>query len=115
MVDQVVLLDRIRLLGRMSAKERLAHLLLEILCRLRIANRDMASSFRLPLTQEVIGDAIGLTNVTVSKTFGQLEDEGLIHRHEGSVEILEVEALRRATDFEDRYYKIDTSWFPKLV
>ena len=115
MVDHVVLLDRIRLVGRMSAKERIAHLLLEIMCRLRITNPGMEAEFRMPLTQDVIGDAVGLTNVYVSRTLGELEQEGFIQRSEGRVQIARENELRKLTDFEDRYFQMDTSWFPDGV
>lgn len=115
MVDHVVLLDRIRLLGRMDAKARIGHLLLEIMCRLRTTNRNMGCEFRLPLTQDEIGDAVGLTNVYVSRTLGELERDGFIHRSDGRVKILREDELRELTDFEDRYFQMDTSWFPDRV
>lgn len=113
MVDQLVLLDRIRMLGRMSARERIAHLLLEICSRLRINNSGMGATFRLPLTQGQIADAVGLTNVYVSKSLSQLREEGLISMADGRVTLENEAALRRMTDFEDRYREIDLDWFPR--
>lgn len=115
MVDHIVLLDRIRLLGRMDARERIAHLLLEIMCRLRITNPKMETDFRLPLTQDVIGDAVGLTNVYVSRTLGELERGGFIQRSDGRINIAREDDLRELTDFQDRYFQMDTSWFPERV
>lgn len=112
MVDHVVLLDRIRAISRMSASERLAHFLLEILSRLRITDPDIGTRFELPLNQNVIGDAIGLTNVYVSKSITQMEERGEIRRDGRTIEICREEHLRDLCDFHDRYIKIDTSWFP---
>lgn len=113
MVDHVVLLDRIRAISRMSAMERLAHFLLEIQSRLRITDKDIGAEFELPLSQDVIGDAIGLTNVYVSKSFARMEERGDIRRDGRKIEICREDELRELCDFHDRYMRIDTSWFPE--
>lgn len=53
--------------GRLSAEERLAHLLCELSLRLG-GESGNAGSFVLALTREHIGDALGLTNVHVNRT-----------------------------------------------
>lgn len=114
MVDQLVLLDRIRVLGRMSARERIAHFLLEICSRLRITNPTMDCTFRLPLTQGQIADAVGLTNVYVSKSLSRLREDGFVSFAEGQVTIEREQAMREMCDFEDRYRSIDVNWFPDV-
>ncbi|MGH7095399.1 MAG: Crp/Fnr family transcriptional regulator, partial [Stellaceae bacterium] len=47
--------------GRRSAYERLAHLLLELLTRLRVVGLADGSSYVFPLTQERIADVLGLS------------------------------------------------------
>lgn len=110
--EQVLLIDTLKAMGRMSARERIAYLLLDLLSKLRITDSDMGARFRLPLTQTEIGDVLGLTNVYVSKTMSLLEAEGLIARSGDAVQILDEPALVRICDFVDRYADMDTSWFP---
>lgn len=112
MIEKLVLLDRIRTLGRMSARERIGHFLLEIGSRLRVTDPRMSTSFHLPLTQAQIADAVGLTNVYVSKSLSRLREEGLISMADGSVTLLDEETLREMCDFEDRYAALDIDWFP---
>lgn len=113
MIDQLVLLDRIRVLGRMSARERIAHFLLEIRSRLRIVEPEMDATFPLPLTQGQIADALGLTNVYVSKSLGTLREDGLISLSEGTVTLENEQELRELCDFADRYSEMDINWFPQ--
>jgi CRP/FNR family transcriptional regulator len=72
-------LDRARrwmlLLGRMSATERVASLLLEMIDRLSEAAGDTIS---LPLSRQQMGDLLGLAIETVSRTMTRFEREGLI-------------------------------------
>lgn len=113
MVDYMVLLDRIRAISRMNAEERIAHFLLEVSSRLRITNKNQSNHIDMPLTQEIIGDAVGLTNVYVSKSMRKLEDQGLIARDKRTIEIKDHNSLKEMVDFHDRYFKLDTSWFPE--
>ena len=110
--DQVILIDKLRATGRMSAKERIAYFLLDMLARLRVLKGADLARFNLPLSQTEIGDVVGLTNVYVSKTLSRLESDGLIRRVAGGdVEILNEAALCKLADFTDRYATLDTVWF----
>ena len=110
--DMACVVDTIRALGRMSARERLAHFLLDLIARLRVTNRSITTTFRLPLTQTEIGDALGLTHTYVSKSMRAMEDDGLIRRAGQSITLFNEEALRTSIDFVDRYATLDTKWFP---
>ena len=110
--DQVILVDTLKATGRMSARERVAYFLLDMLARLRVLAGPELTGFALPLSQTEIGDVIGLTNVYVSKTLGRLEEAGRIRRDGSTVELVEERELRDMVDFRDRYATLDTSWFP---
>nr|WP_272213392.1 Crp/Fnr family transcriptional regulator [Marinicella sp. W31]MDC2879345.1 Crp/Fnr family transcriptional regulator [Marinicella sp. W31] len=110
--NQVILIDFLQAIGRMSARERIAYLLLDLMARLRITNKSMKTVFRLPLNQTEISDVLGLTNVYVSRSFMALQKDGLIRRDNGTVEVLEEEKLVQLCDFVDRHSRVDTSWFP---
>jgi CRP-like cAMP-binding protein len=89
--------------GRRSALERVSHFLLELLTRLKIIGLADERSFRMPLTQELIADALGLSVPHVNRTLRQLRDDELVSI-EGSVVIIKnVEALSALADFEKSY------------
>lgn len=94
-------------LGRFSAKKRLAHLLCELSARLDAGNEN-EGSFELPLTQEQLGDALGLTAVHVNRTMQQLRVDGLIATANRSVTILDRDRLRYAGEFNPAYLHIQT-------
>ena len=66
---------RMLLLGRMSARERLASFLLRIAERSRRRDDEIIP---LPMTRTDIGDHLGLTTETVCRTFAQLKSAGVI-------------------------------------
>lgn len=87
-------------LGRLSAQERLAHLLCEIAARLGCEG---AGSFDLPLTQDQIADTLGLTAVHVNRVLQQLRGQGVIAISGKSMTILDYLGLRAIGDFDPAY------------
>lgn len=74
--EEAQLLQQIARLGRMSAEERLLDLLLEFRERLDQAGLAAPDGFALPLTQETLADATGLTSVHVNRMLQQLRRQG---------------------------------------
>ena len=89
--------------GRRSAYERVSHLLLELFVRLKLTGLTNNMSFDMPLTQELIGGALGLTTVHVNRTFRSLREDKLIAIDGKFVTILDFEALSLLSDFDNSY------------
>jgi CRP-like cAMP-binding protein len=107
--------ERLVGIGQRSAVERLAHLLLELLTRLQVIGLADERSFRMPLTQEQIGDILGLTGVHVSRTFRQLRDDGLVSIEGQMLTIKDRNALSALADFERTYlshFRMSEALFP---
>jgi len=78
-IEDAYLLDQIGRLGRLRAQGRLLHLLLELNERLSLAGLAQNGSFEMPLTQEQMADALGLTAVHVNRMLKQARREcGLV-------------------------------------
>ncbi|MDF0544785.1 Crp/Fnr family transcriptional regulator [Sphingobium sp. H39-3-25] len=110
--ERVALTDRLASLGRTSAKARVAAFLLDIVSRLRVMDDNIADSFDLKLTQEEIGDAVGLTSVHVNRMIRQMETEGLISRNNGTITLLDERKLEEIGHFTNRYRDLDLDWLP---
>lgn len=110
--DHACVIDTLRAMGRMDARERLSYFLLDLIARLRVTNKTITDTIRMPMNQHEIGDALGLTHTYVSKTIREMETAGLISRHGATLTLAEEAALRDMVDFSDRYATLDTSWFP---
>ncbi len=80
-------------LGHQLALERMASLLVDLYRRLSRCGLTMGAIFDLPVTQEVIGDALGLSTVHVNRTLQDLRRQALIRTMPGQVEILNLEVL----------------------
>jgi CRP-like cAMP-binding protein len=79
------LFDHLVRIGRLTAKERVLNLLLELHDRLLAVGLVKDDTFRLPLTQEVFADALGLSIVHINRTLQQLRRTGRITLKGGSV------------------------------
>lgn len=90
-------------IGRRSSRARLAHLLCEFAARLDAIGLAGADGYDLPMTQEQLADALGLTPVHVNRTLKALEADGLITRHRRHISFPALGALRQMADFNPRY------------
>src|SRR5260370_20433459 len=89
--------------GRRSSVERVAHFLLELLMRLQAVGLADASSYHMPLTQELIADALGRSLQHVNRTLRQLREEGFLSIEGQRIAIRDVEALTAFAEFDRAY------------
>lgn len=96
---ELLLLDQITRLGRQTAYERTAHLLLEIWHRLSTVGLVTGNSFPVPLRQDTLADLLGLSVVHVNRTLQQMRRDRVIELRSGSAVMLQPERLRAVADF----------------
>jgi CRP-like cAMP-binding protein len=79
------LYDQLVRIGRLSARERAIHLLLELHNRLERVGLVKDATFKVPVNQEVLADALGLSVVHINRTLRELRDDNLIRIKAGAV------------------------------
>jgi CRP/FNR family transcriptional regulator, anaerobic regulatory protein len=82
------------LLGNMSAEERLANFLVNLVQRL-FARGQSQSEFILRMSREEIGSYLGLKLETVSRTFSKYSEEGIIEVKQKHIKILKPDLLKQ--------------------
>jgi CRP-like cAMP-binding protein len=90
-------------LSARPAEQRVAHLLCELLVRLRVVGLVDGGQYELPLTQKELGDTTGLSNVHVNRVLRRLRGEGLITFKDKHLVILDVERLNAFSGFTPNY------------
>ncbi len=89
--------------GRKTARESIAFLLMELFYRVQFQIEDSyspsAQTIDFPVTQEDIGDALGLTNVHVNRVIKELMNEKLIYCHKKKLVILNEKVLSEIAEF----------------
>jgi CRP-like cAMP-binding protein len=97
--EDVHVVHQILRIGRLSAYERLAHFLLEMEERLDAAGLVQDGTFHLSLTQEMLGDTLGLSIVHTNRVLQQLRRERLIETRGSNVRLLERHRLAEICDW----------------
>jgi CRP-like cAMP-binding protein len=85
--------------GRQTAYERTAHFILEIHERLSQVGLAGDTTVAIPLTQEIMADALGLSVVHLNRTLQQLRRNQLIEFKSGLVRLLQPEQLAEIAHF----------------
>ena len=93
--------------GRRDSRARLSHVLCELGIRLDALGLAEEYGYELPMTQEQLADALGLTPVHVNRVLKSLEADGLIKRSKRNVSFPDWERLRRVADFSQRYLHLE--------
>lgn len=103
LVDESALRASIVSLGKRDASKRVAHLICELFVRLDNIGQARPDGFDCPLTQEEIGDAIGLTPVHVNRVVRQLRETELLSIKNRFVDIPDLSKLQKAAGFNPDY------------
>lgn len=90
-------------IGRRNASQRIAHLLCEMLIRLEVIGMVRDTSFDLPLTQEQLADATGLSIVHVNRTLQSLRRDNLISSSGSRISVKNPAKLQEAASFDSTY------------
>jgi CRP-like cAMP-binding protein len=92
--------DQVIRLGRLSAQERMLNLFLDIYHRLRKAGLVQADTLKLPLTQELLADALGLSVVHINRTVKALRAKGYITLRSGMITLHRPDELAELACYE---------------
>lgn len=103
LIDAAVFRQWIVGLGRREARSRIAHLLCELLVRLRAVELVEDHAFNLPVTQAELGDALGISTVHVNRVLQELRGENLITLRGGMLQVLDWQELQKAGEFDPTY------------
>ena len=107
LIDASVFREWIVNVGRRDARSRLAHLFCELAVRKMLTGGYKEGPYEIPLTQEQLGDATGLTPVHVNRVLKSLGPAGGIRRSKGSAIVEDFKRCAQLGDFDPRYLWID--------
>jgi CRP-like cAMP-binding protein len=103
LVDAAIFREWVVSLGKRGALARIAHMLCELLARLRMVGLASGNSFVFPASQTDIADATGMTPVHANRMIQQLRAKGLVTWDGASISIADPAALAALADFDDAY------------
>lgn len=104
LIDSSIFREWLANVGQRDARTRIAHLLCEFALRMKVAGLDRDEDYELPMSQEQLGEATGLTSVHVNRTLKSLEQDGLIERASPrAIHIGDWRKLVEAGDFDPNY------------
>lgn len=86
--------ERMLRLGKGTAEMRVAHALLELGIRLGALDETGTQTFHIPLTQQLLGQFVGLSSVHVCRTIRRLVRNGLVATaNHMDIRIIDIDAL----------------------
>ena len=106
LIDAAVHRQWIAGLGRRTAMGRLSHLVCELYVRLKTVHRAGGCRMELPLSQAVLADILGLSDVHVNRSIAQLRVANLVKWTGRVIEIRDWDGLVRQAEFDPTYLRL---------
>ena len=103
LLDSALHREWIMCLGRLSAAARAAHLFCELGMRLSAVGLGSPDSYHLPLTQQDLADALGVSSVHANRVIQTLRAQGLLVWQSEHVTLPELQRIRAFGEFDERY------------
>ena len=107
LIDAAVFRKWMMGIGRRSAYARIAHLLCEVVVRMKAVGLTDDHTCELPLTQAEIGDSLGLSTVHVNRSLQELRGDGLITLRGNLLTVQDWKGLKKAGEFDPTYLHLD--------
>lgn len=106
LVDSAVQRQWMASMGRRSALEQIAHLVCELYTRMATVGLASDGQMAAPLTQTVLADALGLSDVHINRTLKALRRVSSLTWKSGVISIGNFDALAELCDFNPRYLNL---------
>lgn len=103
LVDEGTMRAWITSMGRRTSTERVAHLMCELYLRARNIGLPSDATLSLPMSQVLLADALGMTNVHINRVLKELRIAGAMALSRGSLDIIDPDLMVRIAGFDDGY------------
>jgi CRP-like cAMP-binding protein len=107
LIDAAIFREWVLNVGRREAYARLAHVLCELLTRLKAVGLAEDHACDLPITQGEFADALGVTNVHVNRVLQQMRADGLIELSGDRLNIPDWDKLKEVGEFDPTYLHLE--------
>jgi CRP-like cAMP-binding protein len=101
--EEAILQQHLISVGRRSAIARVAHLLLELGARLKLVGLADDTGYKCPLSQELLGDALGLTKIHINRMLRELRELGCLTFRNGRVSFGDLAKLTELAEYDPAY------------
>jgi CRP-like cAMP-binding protein len=107
LIDAAVFREWMASIGQREAYGRIAHLLCELVVRMRSVGLAQDHTCDVPITQAELGDALGLSTVHINRVLQELRGDGLIRLVGGTLTVLNWDGLKEVGDFDPTYLHLE--------
>lgn len=109
LVDASIFREWTANVGQRNARQRIAHLFLEMAARFEAIGLLRNDTFELPVTQSALAEALGLSLVHMNKSLQSLKKDGFLTIRDRSVTLTRRDDLTTFSGFDPSYLHLDSA------
>ncbi|MEM6812480.1 MAG: Crp/Fnr family transcriptional regulator [Pseudomonadota bacterium] len=102
-IEKEILHQRIISIGRRTALEKAAHLILEMQTRIERTKGGTEKGFYLPLKQDHMADLLGLSSIHVNRSMNELRRHNYIEYNRSDIRVINYNGLAMMANFDPSY------------
>ena len=107
LIDAAIFREWVMNVGQREGTSRMAHILCELIVRLKAVGLVENHVCDLPITQGEFADALGFTTVHVNRVLQQMRAEGLIETKGTQLKIPDWDKLKQVGEFDPTYLHLE--------
>ncbi|WP_137390195.1 Crp/Fnr family transcriptional regulator [Rhodoligotrophos defluvii] len=107
LVDEGTLRAWLATMGQLPADKQMAHLFCELHLRLKVVGYVSGTTFPMPMSQEDLADALGISTVHANRVLQQLREDGLVVLRGKMLTIPDPERLTEFAEFHPNYLHLN--------
>jgi CRP-like cAMP-binding protein len=108
LIEGAIFREWVANVGQREAYNRMAHVLCELLVRLRAVGLAEDHACEMPITQGEFADAMGITPVHVNRVLQQMRADGLIELKGDRLNIPDWDRLKEVGEFDPTYLHLES-------
>lgn len=103
LVDEAILREWLVNMGHREAEQRIGHLICEMLLRSKAVGLTEDDSYEMPLTQDELGETMGLSSVHINRSMQALRSQDLIITTGKRMVVSDLDGLMAFSEFDATY------------
>jgi CRP-like cAMP-binding protein len=109
LIDSAIFREWLLNVASRPAISRMSHLFVEMYKRLEAIGHASGGAFELPITQQQLGECLGLTPVHVNRVLQELRQRGLVRVLRESFHLLDLDQLEQLAGYDATYLHLAPS------
>lgn len=113
--QESMITERMLISMHRSARSQIAHFIIEIYLRLNQVRTTSIDEFYLPVTQQMLGEILGISTVHINRSLIAMENDNILKKSRNSIHVTDEKKLTDEAEFNNDYLSEEMDGLSELL